>query len=68
MADESLDSWCADTLSGTPERVIERAEAFAAIGVEELIVSPWVLPFALIEPDQIERFAERVIRPMRDGR
>ncbi len=68
MAAESVASWCADTLSGTPDRIIERVEAFASAGVEELIVSPWVLPFALIEPEQIERFAERVIRPIAVGR
>jgi probable F420-dependent oxidoreductase len=64
MAAETVESWCADTLSGTPERIGERVEAFAAIGVEELIVSPWVLPFALPEREQLERFAGRVIRPI----
>ncbi|MFN8231993.1 MAG: LLM class flavin-dependent oxidoreductase [Actinomycetota bacterium] len=63
MAGETIESWCADTLSGTPERVAERVRSFAALGVEELIVSPWVLPFALPEPEQIERFAELVIGP-----
>jgi probable F420-dependent oxidoreductase len=64
MADETVASWCADTLSGTPERIVDRVRAFEAIGVEELIVSPWVLPFALPEPEQLERFADRVIRPL----
>jgi alkanesulfonate monooxygenase SsuD/methylene tetrahydromethanopterin reductase-like flavin-dependent oxidoreductase (luciferase family) len=64
MAEETSASWCADTLSGTPERIVERVRSFAAIGVEELIVSPWVLPFALPEPQQLELFAERVIRPV----
>lgn len=62
MDDETIGSWCSDTLSGTPGQIAERVEAFAAMGVEELIVSPWVLPFALIEPEQIERFAELAIR------
>jgi hypothetical protein len=30
-----------------------------------LIVSPWVLPFAVHDADQVDLFAERVIRPSR---
>jgi hypothetical protein len=41
--------------------VIERVGAFAELGVEELILSPWTLPFAVIEPEIVEVFAERVI-------
>jgi alkanesulfonate monooxygenase SsuD/methylene tetrahydromethanopterin reductase-like flavin-dependent oxidoreductase (luciferase family) len=62
---ETPDDWRADTLSGTPEQVLERIDAFAAIGVEELIVSPWVLPFVLHDPEQLPLFAERVIAPHR---
>jgi probable F420-dependent oxidoreductase len=65
---ETYETWCADTLSGTPEQVRERIEAFAARGVEELIVSPWVLPFAIPEPEQVELFAERVLAPFRAAR
>jgi alkanesulfonate monooxygenase SsuD/methylene tetrahydromethanopterin reductase-like flavin-dependent oxidoreductase (luciferase family) len=61
MRDETWDSWRSDTLSGSPEQVIERVEAFAALGVEELILSPWALPFAVIEPQIVEIFASRVI-------
>ncbi len=61
MRDETWDSWREDTLSGSPEQVIERVEAFAALGVEELILSPWALPFAVIEPEIVEIFASRVI-------
>lgn len=61
---ESYETWCADTLSGTPEQVRDRVRAFAALGVEELILAPWVLPFALHEPDQIELFAAQVIAPL----
>jgi probable F420-dependent oxidoreductase len=59
-------SWRADTLSGTPEQALERVYAFEAIGVEEIVVSPWVLPFAVTEPDQVDLFAERVMGPVRD--
>jgi probable F420-dependent oxidoreductase len=65
MAADDYASWRADTLSGTPEDVLERVAAFASLGVGELIVSPWVLPFAIHEPEQVELFAERVIAPSR---
>src|SRR5206468_585505 len=60
MDRETIDSFRADTLTGTPEQVIERVEQFAALGVEELIVSPWVLPFSIQKPEIVELLAERV--------
>jgi alkanesulfonate monooxygenase SsuD/methylene tetrahydromethanopterin reductase-like flavin-dependent oxidoreductase (luciferase family) len=65
MAGDDYASWRADTLSGTPEQILERVAAFESLGVRELIVSPWVLPFAIHEPEQVELFAERVIAPSR---
>lgn len=62
---ESWEDWRADTLSGTPDQVLERVVAFESMGVEELILSPWALPFALPEPDMLELVAERVIAPLR---
>ncbi len=67
MAGDDYGSWRADTLSGTPEQILERVAAFEALGVRELIVSPWVLPFAIHEPDQVELFAERVIAATRSA-
>jgi probable F420-dependent oxidoreductase len=67
MRDETPDSWLLDTLSGTPEQAIERVHAFEAIGVEEIIVAPWVLPFSVIEPEQLDLFTERVMAPLRTG-
>jgi probable F420-dependent oxidoreductase len=67
MAGDDYASWRADTLSGTPEQILERVAAFESLGVRELIVSPWVLPFAIHEPEQVELFAERVIAPSRSG-
>ncbi len=61
MRDETEASWRADTLSGTPQQIIERVEAFEAIGVEEIVVAPWVLPFTVHEPDQVDLFARSVI-------
>jgi probable F420-dependent oxidoreductase len=65
MAADDYGSWRADTLSGTPDQILERVAAFESLGVRELIVSPWVLPFAIHEPEQVELFAERVIAPAR---
>jgi probable F420-dependent oxidoreductase len=61
MREETWDSWRADTLSGSIEQIRERADAFASLGVDELIVSPWTLPFAVIEPAQVELFAEALL-------
>jgi probable F420-dependent oxidoreductase len=65
MANDDHASWLADTLSGTPAQVRERVGAFEELGVDELVVAPWVLPFAIHEPEQVELFAEEVIRPLR---
>jgi len=62
MRHETWESWRADTLSGSIEQIRERADAFAALGADELIVSPWALPFAVIEPEQVDLFAEALLR------
>lgn len=67
MADETWESWRADTLSGTPEQAIERIGQIDALGVEEIIISPGVLPFSVLEPAMLDLFAERVIAPVRSG-
>jgi len=58
---EMLEDWARDTLTGTPERILERLEAFAALGVSEVIVSPSALPFAFFDAEMIEVFATEVI-------
>jgi alkanesulfonate monooxygenase SsuD/methylene tetrahydromethanopterin reductase-like flavin-dependent oxidoreductase (luciferase family) len=58
MADETWATWRADTLSGSLEQIRERADAFAALGVSDLVVSPWTLPFTVIESAQVDLFAE----------
>jgi alkanesulfonate monooxygenase SsuD/methylene tetrahydromethanopterin reductase-like flavin-dependent oxidoreductase (luciferase family) len=65
MDGETWESWRADTLSGSPDQIIERVHAFDALGVEEIVLSPWVLPFAAVEPEQVDLFAELVIAPLR---
>ena len=65
----TYESWRADTLSGTPEQVLERDRRVRVVSAcEEIIVAPWVLPFAIHEPEQVDLFAERVIAPSRAGR
>ena len=61
MHDETWESWRADTLSGSIEQIRERAAEFDALGVAELIVSPWTLPFTIVEPEQVDLFAEAVL-------
>jgi probable F420-dependent oxidoreductase len=61
MRDETWEDWRSDTLSGSIDQVRERAEAFRALGVSDLIVSPWTLPFAVIEPEQVDLFADALV-------
>lgn len=63
---ETYEGWCADTLSGTPEDALARLRSLEEMGVEEVVISPWVLPFAIPEPEQLDLFAERVMRPWRE--
>ncbi len=61
MRGETWESWRADTLSGSLEQIRERAASFADLGVDELIVSPWTLPFSVHEPEQVDLFAEALV-------
>jgi probable F420-dependent oxidoreductase len=61
MRAETWETWRADTLSGSIEQVRERADAFAGLGVGDLIVSPWTLPFTVAEPEQVDLFAEALL-------
>lgn len=58
IADQTLESFAADTLTGTPERVRERVSEFEALGVEEIILSPAPVPFALPDPSALDAAAE----------
>jgi probable F420-dependent oxidoreductase len=68
MDGDTYEGWCDETLSGTPERALARLRSLEAMGVEEVVVAPWVLPFAVPEAGQVDLFAEAVLRPLRgDG-
>jgi probable F420-dependent oxidoreductase len=64
MVADTWESWRAETLSGTPDQVIERVRRFEELGVEELVISPSVLPFAVDDPEILDLLAERVIAPL----
>lgn len=65
MDADTWDTWRADTLSGTPEQVIERVRRFEELGVEEIVISPSVLAFAVDDPEILDVLAERVVAPLR---
>jgi probable F420-dependent oxidoreductase len=67
MRAESEMSWTVDTLSGTPAQAIDRIRAFERVGVEEIVVAPWVLPFTVREPEILELFASDVMPAFRAG-
>lgn len=50
-----------ECLSGTPEQALERLGRFAELGVEELIVSPAPIWFALPDPSMLDLVAETIV-------
>lgn len=61
-----LDELRVDGLVGTPDRVLERLERFAALGVSELIVCPAPVWFAMPDPSMLDVFAETVLPVARE--
>jgi probable F420-dependent oxidoreductase len=57
----SLRDFAADTLTGTPDQVLDRLTTFAEMGVEEVIVSPAAMPFALPDPTALDVLAQVVL-------
>jgi probable F420-dependent oxidoreductase len=58
---QSIDEWRADALVGTVDQARERIAAFEDLGVEELVVAPAPLPFAIPDAAMVELFARTVI-------
>jgi probable F420-dependent oxidoreductase len=58
-----LEEFARGALVGTPDRVLETVAEFEALGVEEIVISPASLPFALPDPTTVEVFAEAVLAP-----
>jgi probable F420-dependent oxidoreductase len=61
IAGQSIEAWRADALVGTVDQVRERVRAFEDVGVEEIIVAPAPLPFAIPDASMVELFARSVI-------
>ena len=56
----SLDVWRRDKLCGTPEAMAQTLEAFAALGVEEVILGFGIVPFQVADPSAPDLFAAEV--------
>ena len=62
----SVDAYASDTLTGTPEAVLEQLNRLAALGVEEFMVSAASLPFAVYDWSMVELISELVIPKARE--
>lgn len=62
---ELLEDWMRDTLTGTPERVLDLVGRYSRLGVEEIVISPSCLPFAAHDLSRLEVFAQEIIAPAR---
>jgi probable F420-dependent oxidoreductase len=61
-----LEALRVDGLVGTPEEVLERLSRFVEIGVDELVVCPAPVWFALPDPSMLDLLAERVLPAARE--
>jgi alkanesulfonate monooxygenase SsuD/methylene tetrahydromethanopterin reductase-like flavin-dependent oxidoreductase (luciferase family) len=61
LDDVSLEAFAGDTLTGTPESVLEQLGRFGELGVEEFIVTAGSLPFSVYDWSMVELLAEAVI-------
>jgi probable F420-dependent oxidoreductase len=61
-----LEALRVDGLVGTPEEVLERLSRFVEIGVDELVVCPAPVWFALPDPSMLDLLAERLLPAARE--
>jgi probable F420-dependent oxidoreductase len=61
LAGVRLEEWGTDKLVGTPDRVLERLGAFAALGVEEIVLSLGALPFAVADASMLDVVARTIV-------
>jgi probable F420-dependent oxidoreductase len=61
-----LETLRTECLAGTPDQILERAVAFAEIGVSELIVSPAPIWFAMPDPTMLDLVSEALLPRLRD--
>ena len=63
---ELLEDFGRAALVGTPDQVTDTLGRFAALGVEEMIVSPASVPFAMFDPTLLDLIAEAIIPAARE--
>lgn len=61
-----LDAWRADALVGTIDEAVERIRAFAALGVEELVLAPATVPFSVPDPANVDLIARELLPRVAD--
>jgi F420-dependent oxidoreductase-like protein len=61
LAGELLEDYARGALVGTPDQVAEQVAAFEGLGVEEIILSPASLPFAVADDEQLDAIAETLL-------
>lgn len=63
--DDWPDAWRRDALAGTADEVAARIGDYAEIGVDEVIVAPATLPFAIPDADMVDLIARSVLPRVR---
>jgi len=65
VADEPLERFADGALVGTVDQAVDTIGRFSELGVEELVVSPALVPFAVPDWDQVELLAREVVPQLR---
>ena len=60
-----LAAWREDALVGTVDECEARLRAYAALGVEEVVIAPATVPFAIPDPDIVELVARELAPRLR---
>ncbi|MFM7717872.1 MAG: LLM class flavin-dependent oxidoreductase [Actinomycetota bacterium] len=64
-AADDLPAWREDALVGTVDDAVERLRAFAALGVEEVVIAPATVPFSVPQPDLVDLVARELVPRVR---
>jgi F420-dependent oxidoreductase-like protein len=62
LSGEMLEDYARGALVGTPERVAETVAAFEGLGVEEIILAPASLPFAISDDEHLDVIADVLLK------
>lgn len=63
LGGETLAEYARETLSGTPERILEQVGRFSSLGVEEIVINAGSMPFSIFDLSMLDLFAESVMAP-----